>query len=258
MAVSRTGGARLITRQRRFLASGNWTVPNGVNVVKARIVGAGASGSVVYASPFQVPGASGGAVIDVILDVTPGAVMPVTVAPVTTAPNRSFAVASSPQFVVDGFAGAASTFGGVTAPGGNAASIFGNYWSQPGQSVGRGSGAGGGLEGFTYGTSSRTKPMPGQDGIDFMGAGSGAAIIDSSFDLPARISNGGAGGVTGRAINTGAGLPDNALLSGIDAISYGAAGSPLAIANGNGGQNLTARGGYGAPGIVILEWEEVA
>lgn len=259
MAVSRIGGGDKIPRQKRFLSSGSWTVPNGVKWVKARIVGAGASGAFVYNGSYvvqSITGVGGGSVIDGVISVTPGTSIPVVVAAVTPGYQTSNPNGDS-LATIPGINGASSSFGGLTAAGGLA--TYG-VSSGPGSGVGAGlpvSIPNGGGNGFGYDNTF------GGDGIDGLGAGSGSFYAsNNSYNADPRtsyFSPPGAGGVRATALIGGQFSPSGNG-QGIDApIGSGAGGGSLTAAIGAApAGSITWRAGNGGSGIVILDWEEYA
>ena len=194
-----------------------WTVPNGVNLLKGRVVGAG--GGAGAADPnfggtgYYLSGAGGGAggYDEGIVSVTPGQQITIIVGAQGTAGSAA-ALAAGTGNAGSGGTGGTSSIGPYLASTGGQ----GGSWPAPGSAAGGRGGAGYGGAVSAYGGDG----SDGQNGSVAL-TGNGAASIF------------GAGGRSG----AGGGLPGQSPGSG-----------------GGGGRDVTCDGGPGAPGLVILEY----
>lgn len=190
-----------------FTTSGSFTVPAGVTSIFVECWGAGgAGGAAVGTTSFRAigGGGGGGSYVSGTISVMPGDIISYTVAP-TTGANTNTAMSLN---------GGSSTFGSISASGGNGGESV-NAASNGGGHIG-GSGGVGGIGTFNGGTGGSRTGYDGTNGSPWTGsAGGGGAGDNGSGGDASNVNtnntggaggmNGGGVGATGRTSSGGAG-----------------------------------------------------
>lgn len=227
-----TKSALSVTRQQRYIASGAFTVPDGVTTIYlsgCAAGGGGASGATNNGGQSSLVGGGGGgagqSIIKQAYSVTPGQVISITIG---SGGNGAQAPASGGGY--NGNAGGNTTVSGLVTliggTGGYAGGIVTN------NSAGGGGAGGYGGEGYPAGSS----------GADGNYAGNGGSGASSMF---------GGGGGGSRAIKSN---PTDTHLLGQPAYGYGSGGGGSGGAYGANVALVSYAAGNGAPGLIIVEW----
>jgi hypothetical protein len=219
-----TRNALSVNRQLRLTTSGSFTVPDGVTTLYVSGCGGGGGGggsqTSINATVAGSGGGSGGGFIEKFaMNVTPGQVINAIVG----AGGSGGAAGGG-----TGFAGGTSSFGVVSLQGG-----------YPGQ----------------VGSSSQTSASGGAPGLGGS-AGSGGGHGSWGGDSQAGEGGGAYGGSGGHSPFGAAGGQVRGNINpiaGLSAAGYGAGGGGAGGANVNGA-HTGAKGGDGAPGLLIIEW----
>ena len=185
------------SRMATFYASGNFVVPNGVSRVKVRLCGGGGGGGAGATNEGGAGGGAGG-YAELILQVAPGALVPVTVGGGGAGGATSGASAGG---------GGTSSFGAsVSATGGSGGSNATSYAFGGAPGVGSGGGlvtAGG------YGSDGNggSVTFAGNGGASMFGGGGRAASAGGAIEQSGTSPGSGGGGCYGTSGNGGAGAP---------------------------------------------------
>ena len=262
-SVIRGDGKRVVTFS--TVASGTWTIPNGVTEVEVLVVGGGGAGA--RSSSFDSPGGgAGGLYYSTNWSVTPGASVGVTVgagAPTTTV-------------VGDGANGQNSVFGSIIAYGGEGAirgeTPPGRGGNQGGRSIdngvnitpgflgGTGNGAKGGAGAGEDGRNGGYSPAYGGAGVVVPITGTGPLIgtdgnpISGSYGNMIGYAGGGSAGFDGKELGAERG---ESYGGGSGSDPEGTAGTPgFNTLGGGGGGGRSANGGGGGSGVVIIAYND--
>ncbi|UJL36112.1 carbohydrate kinase [Pantoea agglomerans] len=222
-------------RQQKYIASGSFTVPDGVTTIYlsgCAAGGGGASGATNNGGQSSLVGGGGGggggagqSIIKQAYSVTPGQVISITIG---SGGNGAQAPTSGGGY--NGNAGGNTTVSGLVTliggTGGYAGGIVTN------NSAGGGGAGGYGGEGYPAGAS----------GADGNYAGNGGSGASSMF---------GGGGGGSRAIKSN---PTDTHLLGQPAYGYGSGGGGSGGAYGANVALVSYAAGNGAPGLIIVEW----
>ncbi len=181
------------SRMVSFTASGTFTVPAGITVVKARLVGGGGGGGGGDATHCGSGGGAGG-YVEGIYGVTPGQSIPVTVGAGGGGTSGDNPASNGGTSAFGGFCNATGGSGGTAAngtdnPGGGGGTGNGGTLNLPG---------GYGSDGYFWGS---TAQIGGNGGASFFGGGGRAAVNSfAATNMNGQAPGSGAGGSYG---NTG-------------------------------------------------------
>jgi hypothetical protein len=185
-----------------FSTSGNFSVPSGVTICKATVIGGGGGGG-WHASQPSGGGGAGGQAVKIVRGLTPGVVVPVTVGAAGQPPAAA---------------------GNDGSPGGT--SSFGTWASATGGAGGQGTGnLSGGAGGNGYGGDVNLAGSYGTDGLsianhggDGGGPGGARGVTGALPGLSAPAPGGGGGG--GGGAGSGIGYPGGAGAGGLVMVEY--------------------------------------
>lgn len=233
-----------------FTASGEFTVPPDVTMVRVLAVGGGGGG----ANGHQGGGGSG-RVATATLVVAPGEVVPVIVG----AGGLGAALCNNCNEIVGNTPGGPSSFGELTAAGGNTPTVI-NGPGANGGSGGGGSCNGGPVGGAGGSGGSNGAACTYQGGI---GQGSFTAALTSFTVHALSAAPGGAGGMASHAGGGGAGgvyldLEGPSAADGANPMFSAKGGRGYGAGGGGGSYDFSGSvrfaGGNGASGLVYVEW----
>lgn len=240
----------LLLRSSTFTTSGEFTVPAGTTEVRVLAVGGGGGG----ANGHQGGGGSG-RVVTATLTVTPGEVVPVIVG----AGGLGAALCNNCNEIIGNTPGGPSSFGELTAAGGNTPTVVN------GPGANGGSGGGGSCNGGPLGGAGGAAGGNGGACSYQGGAGQGSFVAALATFTAHELSAapGGAGGMASHAGGGGGGgvyldLEGPSAADGANP-TFSAKGGRGYGAGGGGGSydfsgSVRFAGGNGASGLVYVEW----